>query len=211
MITGRGEENQAKMGEKMRTQKAIQIARREWENIRSSLEMCGDIGEFDSKNHVSSISTLISSDLLLFRNLIEMENKLPTYGYFTPEAAYVFTAFASSAGERLGLMGRLAQTFGSGYSLVRTGCLDPKRTEKQHLEQMVFFKLFFPLGGGFNWKFNSSLVKVKLKTVFDRFVAWQNAPRSYVQGLMDYKAQLELSSADDCPESSVQFTQGSTR
>ncbi|MGE5444441.1 MAG: hypothetical protein ACM3SR_07545 [Ignavibacteriales bacterium] len=173
--------------------RAVKIARREWENIKASLEICGDIGELHSKNHTRSKpdSLLVSDGLIPVRNLIEMENKFPTYGYFTPEAAYVFTALASKAADRLGLMGRLARVFGSGYSLVRTGCLDPNVEENHRLKQMVFFKLFFPIGGGFNWKCHSPLVKVKMKTIFDKFVLWQNNPKNYVQDVRDCNAALE--------------------
>jgi hypothetical protein len=173
--------------------RAGKIARREWENIKASLETCGDIGEFHSKNHARSKpdSLLVSDGLIPVMDLIDMENKFPMYGYFTPEAAYVFTDLASKAAGRLGLMGRLAWAFGNGYSLVRTGCLDSNVAEKHHLKQMVFFKLFFPIGGGFNWKFHSPLVKVKLETIFDKFVLWQNNPKNYVQDVRDCNAALE--------------------
>lgn len=173
--------------------RALEIAGREWGNIRFSLEMCGDIGEFDFKNHSTSKpdSLLVSEGLILVRNLIEMENKFSTYGYFTPEAACVFTTIASKAAGRLGLLGRLAWAFGSGYSLIRTGCLDPNVAKKHHLKQMVFFKLFFPIGAGFNWKFYSPVVKVKLKTIFDKFLLWQDTPRTYIQEVRKYKEQLE--------------------
>lgn len=181
------------MSMQMEIIRALEIAEREWGNIRSSVEMCGDIGEFHPKNHARSKldPLLVSEGLILVRNLVEMENKFPMYGYFTSEAAYVFTTIASKAAGRLGLKGRLAWAFGSGYSLIRTGCLDPNVAEKHHLKQMVFFKLFFPIGAGFNWKFHSSVVKVKLKTTFDKFVLWQDAPRTYIQEVRKYKDQLE--------------------
>lgn len=115
---------------------------------------------------------------LFARDLIDMDyklNRLPTYGYFTPEAAHVFTALTYRAVKRLGLRERAAKTFGSGFSLVRTGCLDSYGTEKQSEEQLAFFKLFFPFGGGFNWNFNSPPVKKKLKLIFDKFLASQCA------------------------------------
>jgi len=171
--------------------RAFQIAKREWENIRISLEKCGDIGEFDSENPVNrGISQL--QGLRLVESLIEMEDKLPTYGYLTPEAAYVFSTFASSAGERLGLVGKLAQTFGRGYSWVRTGWFDLKGIENHDvIKQMIFLTLFFPLIEDLGWDFNSPEVKKKLKIVFDKFVTWQDMPKTYVQDVKKYRNQLE--------------------
>ncbi len=171
--------------------RALQIARREWGNIKASLEMCGDIGEFDSKNCVNSRVIHVEGSYLV-RNLIEMENKLPTYGYFTPEAAHVFTYLVSMAGERLGLMNELAQTFGSGYSWVRTGSFDLNAVERHHvIKQLFFFKIFFPLGGYFKWDFNSAVAKTKLKAVLYKFSVWQDSPSSYIQDVRDYKDLIE--------------------
>ena len=159
----------------MEIQRIIQIAIREWENIKVSLELCGNIGEFNSKDQANTGLALLPKGSLLVRNLTEMENKIERHGYFSPEAAYVFAALGSKAGERLGLMDKVAQTFGVSYSWVRTGCLNPYGTAegKKLLKEMVFFKLFFPLGVDLIWDFSSPMVKVKLKNVFDKFVAWQ--------------------------------------
>lgn len=177
----------------MQILKALQIATREWENIRLSLEMCGDIGEFQSKNTATTEPLIVSEGLLLVRNIIEMDNKLSTYGYFTPEAGYVFTTLASMAAEELGLTDELAQPFGKGYSWVRTGWFDLEGIEKQHLmKQIIFFKLFFPLGRDFiSWDFGSSAVKAKLKAVLYKFAAWQSNPNRYIQDIRDYREQLE--------------------
>lgn len=177
----------------MDIQGAIQIAKREWENIRLSLRMCGDIGEFDSINHLNTSSPIVSEALPLIRNLIEMDNKLSTYGYFTPEAGYVFTYLASRAGERLGLSYKLAQTFGRGYSWIRTGWFDLESVERRHLiKQIIFFKLFFPLGRDFiSWDFNSPAAKAKLKAILYKFAAWQSNPNSYIQDIRECREQLE--------------------
>jgi hypothetical protein len=171
--------------------RALQTARMVWGNIKLSLEMCGDIGEFDSENPVNSrLSETKGSPLV--ENLINMENKFQTYGYFTSEAAYVFSALVSSAAERLGLVGGLAETFGNGYSWVRTGWFDLDHVGKQHvIKQLFFMKIFFPLGGYFNWDFNSRESKAKLKAVFNRFVSWQDSPRNYIQDIIDCKDQIE--------------------
>ena len=171
--------------------RAFIIAKREWENIKVSLERCGDIGEFDSDHPVNSRLTQLEGSRLV-TNLIEMEDKLPSKRYFTPEAGYVFSTLASGAGERLGLVGKLAQTFGMGYGWVRTGWFDLDGLENQHvIKQMIFFKLFYPFPEEPTWEFNSSEVKAKLKTVFDNFVKWQDMPNSYAQDVKRYRGQLE--------------------
>ncbi len=170
---------------------ALQIARREWGNIRSSLEACGDIGEFDSENPINSGLTEIEGSRLV-KNLIDMDNKLGIHGYFTQEAAYVFSTLVSSAAKRLGLVGGLAEAFANGYSWVRTGWFDIEHIGKQHvIKQLFFMKIFFPLGGYFNWDFNSRESKTKLKAVFNRFIAWQDNPKGYFQDIMNCKDQLE--------------------
>jgi hypothetical protein len=191
----------------MKILRALQIAKREWGNIRVSLEKFGDIGEFDSNNYVNINPNLLSEGSLLVRNLIEMDNKLSTHWYFTQEAAYVFTTLASRAGERLGLTDKLAQTFGRGYSWVRTGWFDPRGIEEQYvIKQLFFMKIFFPLGGYFNWYFDSPEVKMKLRVVLDKYAGWQDNPRSYIEDVRRYRDQLEplwrgLSSALNFPVS----------
>jgi hypothetical protein len=176
----------------MEIQRAIQAAERGWENIRASLEMCGDIGEFDTTNSLNIGLIPESEDSLLVRNLIEMENKFPTHRFLTPAAAYVFTTIASRAAGALGLTGELAQNFGSGYSLIRTGCFSSNRTEEHRVKQMDFLKLSFPLGGGFNWKFHSPLVKVKLKFVFDKFVEWQDTAGICIRNPKVHESHIDL-------------------
>jgi hypothetical protein len=168
----------------MQVQRAIETAKREWATTRVSLEGYCDIGEFDSKNYVNDRFALM---------LIEMENKLPTHGYFTQEASYVFTSLASIAAERVGLKGGLAKTFGRGYSWIRTGWFDLEYMEEHHLvKQIIFFKIFFPLGRDFiSWDFNSPAAKTKLKAILYKFAAWQSNPNSYIQDFRDYREQLE--------------------
>jgi hypothetical protein len=176
----------------LETLKTLEIAKREWENIRVSLERCGDIGEFDSEDPINARFIRIEG-ITFFRNLMEMDNKLPKNGYFTPEASYVFTTLASIAGERLGLTSRFAKTFGSGYAWVRTGCLNLTDIEEyqQLIKQLFFLKLFFPIGGFFNWDFNSQAVKTKLSLIFYKFMSWQKDPSVYIQDVKDYREQLK--------------------
>ena len=54
-------------------------------------------------------------------------------------------------------------------------------------KQVLFYKMFFPLGVNFNWDSDSSLVKEKLCIVFERFKDWENSPQTYTQDLTDSK------------------------
>jgi hypothetical protein len=173
----------------MEIQRAFQIAGREWENIRLSLETCGDIGEFDSRHFVGK-----GSDWLFFlRSIAEMENKLSVHGYFSQEAAHVFTVLASKAAEKLGFQGKFAKTFGSGYSWVRTGWFEPDVMEKQKLiMQLFFYKFFFPFGGDFRgWDFESHEVKAKLRLTVNTFLRWQEDPANFIRDVLQYRIQLE--------------------
>lgn len=169
--------------------KALEVAKREWENIRSSLAMCGDIGDFNPDDFVWGKPTRISNLSYLITNLIEMDTKLARHGYSTPEALDVYITLATRAAERLGLSGGLAHTFGSGYGYVRTGWLGLQEIEQQ---QIIFSKIYFPVGFNFDWGFDSPLVRTKLKTVFNRFMSWQNDPESYTREMKVYFEDFEL-------------------
>ena len=106
-------------GEK-RLNDAIAIAQREWENVRSSLELAGDIGEFDKEDFMIGIieeDVIIREPLLsptksvsgysptfypmyFVQNLLTMDEKLGKEGYRTIESLYVFVELATKASER---------------------------------------------------------------------------------------------------------------
>jgi hypothetical protein len=176
----------------MEIRSVFQIAKREWENISVSLELCGDIGKFD-------LARYIEKEPQLIRNLIGMEKKIHEHDYLTREAAYVFTELGKEAGERLGLTSELAMAFGGGYSWVRTGWFDLMNLEFDDLENLedhltrkiFFFRLFFPLKEDFSWVFDSSDVTSNLKSIFERFLSWQNDPVGYGKDLEHYKKEIE--------------------
>ena len=179
----------------MLVKNALEIANREWENIRTSLEECGDIGIFDYETGLyNNGKSEINTGPSMVRSLLEMDRKLPKCSYFTMEAANVFSTLASKAGVTLGLCESLATIFGCGYSLVRTSCLDQNCVddlERRVLKQLLFFKIFFPLGGFFDWDFDSPAEKLKLKLVVQMFKGWQKQPESYQLDVTDFGEQLE--------------------
>ena len=176
----------------MEIRSVLQIAKREWENISVSLELCGDIGKFDLVGYIEREPQLI-------RNLIGMEKKIHEHDYLTREAAYVFTELGKEAGERLGLTAELAKAFGGGYSWVRTGWFDLINLEFDDLEiledhltrKIFFFRLFFPLKEDFGWVFDSPDVTLNFKSIFERFSSWQSDPVGYDKDLEFYKTEIE--------------------
>lgn len=174
--------------------KAIQVLRREWESIRCSLDMCGDIGDFNPEDFNTS-KWLVEEEYERFKSILaKMDEKLSQYGYATPEALTVLTVLASIAAEKLGLKEKSTSTFGMGYGSVRTGLVVYDRLEPR---QILFYKMFCPFGGvqfhwDLNWGFDPYLVKTKLKIIFERFRSWQNNPQLYVQDFEQCLQSIEV-------------------
>jgi hypothetical protein len=177
-------------------EKAIGIAKREWGNLRISLDHCGDIGEFSQEDFMIGVieeDVIIREPILsptksvsvyaptfypmyLLRNLILMDEKFPQYGYKTVEALYVFIEFAAKASEKLGLLGTFSIGFGSGYGYARTGWIGEKGRAE---ERDIFYQMFFKGRVDYDWNFHWTSIRKKLKEIFDRFMTWQNNPKLY--------------------------------
>ncbi len=176
----------------MEIQSIFQIAKREWENISISLELCGDIVEFDLVRYIGAKPELI-------RSLIGMENKIHTHDYLTREAAFVFVELASETGRRLGLNQNLADAFGCGYSWVRTSWFDlvslgfeDLDNLEEHLTQEIFlFRLFFSSEEDYGWAFDSPIVVSNFKLIFDRFRLWQIDHVGYDRDLELYRTEID--------------------
>jgi len=175
-----------------RLNEALLIAQREWENVRSSLELSGDIGEFDKEDFMIGViaeDVIIREPLLsptksvsvyaptfypmyFVKNLLTMDQKLAKEGYSTIEALYVFVEIATKAAERLGLKGSFSMSFGAGYGSARTGWI----AEKGHpIERELFVKMFFKnRKKSYDWDFCRSSVKENLNVIFIKFQSWQN-------------------------------------
>ena len=175
-----------------RLNKALLIAQREWENVRSSLELSGDIGEFDKEDFMIGViaeDVIIREPLLsptksvsvyaptfypmyFVQNLLTMDQKLAKEGYSTIEALYVFVEIAAKAAERLGLNGSFAMSFGTGYGGARTGWIAEKGYP---IERELFVKMFFKnRKKSYDWDFYCSSVQENLSGIFIKFQSWQN-------------------------------------
>ena len=174
--------------------RAAEIARGEWENIRRSLSLCGDAGEFREEDFMLGI---ISGDAIarnpagsptksvslhsptyypmyLVANLLAFSEKFPEKGYGTVEALYVYVELAAKAAARLGLEGNLGMGFACGYSNARTGWV----AEKGLAEHAAAFReMFFSRRPeGHDWDFHWTSVKRDLRKIYDAFVLWRDHP-----------------------------------
>jgi hypothetical protein len=181
---------------KKKLEKALEIAKREWGNIRESLDHCGDIGEFYEEDFMIGVieedviirEPIISPSksvsvyaptfypMYLLRNLIVMDEKFSQYGYRTVEALYVFIELATKAAEKLGLVGIFSVGFGSGYGYVRTGWIGEKGRPE---ERDIFYQMFFKRRVDYDWNFHWTSIRKRLKEIFNRFKNWQNDPKLY--------------------------------
>ncbi len=173
---------------------SLKIAEREWNNVRTSLELCGDTGNFCREDFIVGI---IDEDIILreplksptksvsfysptyypmyfLRNLLVMEDKLPDLGYQSVEAMYVFIELVTKAASRIGLEGNFAMGFGNGYGYVRTGWLAEKGWA---VERDTFYKQFFEgRKTKYDWEFFWDSIKKRFLTNFNTFKSWQNDP-----------------------------------
>jgi hypothetical protein len=160
--------------------------------VRSSLELSGDIGEFDKEDFMIGViaeDVIIREPLLsptksvsvyaptfypmyFVQNLLTMDQKLAKEGYSTIEALYVFVEIATKAAERLGLKGSFSMSFGAGYGSARTGWIAEKGYP---IERELFVKMFFKnRKKSYDWDFYGSSVKENLNVIFIKFQSWQN-------------------------------------
>lgn len=175
----------------------LQIAEKEWNKIRESLSLCGDIGEFSKEDFMVGI---IEEDVIIrlpklsptksvsvyaptfypmyfIKNIKAMSENFSKKGYRSTQALYSFIELATKAAERLGLRGTLSMAFGVGYANVRTGWIAEKGLQKEReiFEQMFFSGKF----KNYDWEGDWTSVKIVLKEIFDKFNSWQDDEALY--------------------------------
>ena len=182
---------------KKRLNEALVIAQREWENVRTSLEPAGDIGEFDKEDFMIGV---IEEDVIIreplnsptksvsgysptfypmyfVKNLLTMDEKMEKDGYRTIEALYVFVELATKAAERLGLTGSFSMSFGAGYGSARSGWIAEKGYP---IERELFVKMFFRnRKKSYDWDYNWNSVRENLNQIFTKFESWQKNEKLY--------------------------------
>ena len=177
--------------------KSIYIAQEEWEHIRLSLEKCGDIGPYCATDHNHDVK-IIHGNYKLITKLSEMKNNFPQYGYYSPEASFVFEKLATRAARKLGLSREFAYEFGNLYSLFRTEYLvlnvdvdSDNNTKRNFIRQFFYYDQLFPIDEFHNWNFGSAKVKTKLKGIYDKLVFCQDNPESFERELKKFSSRSE--------------------
>ena len=179
--------------------RASEIAREEWEKIRVSLALCGDIGEFcgddfmlgtisgetitreplGSPTKSVSLYSPTYYPMYLLKNLREFREKFPEKNYRTTEALYVYVELVNAAALRLGLEGTLAMGFASGYANIRTGWIAEKGLAE---ESAIFSEMFFSdRPKKYDWDFHWTSVRRRFGEIYEKFIAWQRSPELYLE------------------------------
>ncbi len=175
----------------MEIDNVYQIAKREWDNISISLKHCGHIPKLN-------FDILITNNPKLIINLNEMDHKITIFDYSTKEAGYVYNELATQAACILGMNEIASKIFGSSYSWVRTGWYSPvvhnykSRTSINNCirKQVVFYKMFFPFIENRRWHFDNPEVHSKFKSIYDKFINWQEQPDLYYKEFFIYRTQV---------------------
>lgn len=173
----------------------VETAQKEWEKIRSSLKLCGEVGEFTGQliREGSGLGEEEYSDFL--ESLGDFKDTFEEHGYDTIESMGVFTILVRFAAERLGLRDILAKAFANGYTFIRTGwALDTDTS----IEQNLFYKMFFRSREDYGWEFDSAEVQERFKLIFDKFLSWEQDRAYYAMETGEYleMKQEEAEEAD---------------
>jgi len=168
------------------------VASREWDNIRTSLELCGDIGPFDER--LLADGSLDDEEREEFMaNLADFAETVGEHGYGTLESMDVYCILVRLAARRLGLTGEVATAFANGYSFVRTGWgLDTFTS----IEQNIFYKMFFQSREDYGWEFSSDQIKKRLKEIFDKFMRWEKDRVHYREEIDNYQEMKQDEALD---------------
>ncbi len=175
-------------------ERAAAVAAREWENVRISLGLCGDIGEFRADDFMLGT---ISEDTIarapftgrtksvslysptyypvyLVENLLGFDEEFADKRYSSVKALYVYVEIVNTAALRLGLAGTMAMGFASGYAHARTGWTVEKGLPEQ---RAVFTEIFFSRrSGNYDWDFHWDSVRRAFADVYDKFSRWRACP-----------------------------------
>ena len=155
----------------------LKLAAKLWGEIRDSLLMCGDIGDFSAKDfEYSDIPRVTWNDkpvlpLSLLERLRDLDVEVNEVFW------NVYEALAIGAARRLGFEGKMAIVFADSLTCVRTHMVGGHRTQAEQCISQEIFLREVPLES--DWDPNSVQVQRQNLLIFKKIREWQHDPALY--------------------------------
>jgi len=162
----------------------LTLAKSLWDEIRQSLELCGDIGEFSPSDFaLEDLPRVVwqGKPVLPFpvlRRLTELDGQINEIFW------NVYEALGICAGSKLGLDEKLSIAFADSLAIIRTGMAGGHHTEAEQCIAQEIFLSRVPFGS--NWNPASPIVQGQLREVFERFKRWQGDSELYGKDIKQF-------------------------
>jgi hypothetical protein len=168
----------------------LKLAAELWGEIRNSLLLCGDIGEFSPEDfEFSDIPRITWNDKpVLPVSLLERLNDL---GVEVNEVFWnVYEALAIGAAKRLGFEGKMAIVFADSLTCVRTGMVGGHRTEAEQCISQEMFLREAPRDS--EWDPNSIQIQKQSLLIYNKIKKWQGNPILYEEEIRRFWRQRDV-------------------
>lgn len=164
--------------------KELKLAADLWDEIRTSLFLCGDIGEFLPEDfEFSDIPRVMRNDRPVLPLLLL--ERLGDLGIEINEVFWnVYEALAISAARRLGFEGKMAIVFADSLTCVRTGMVGGHRTEAEQCISQEIFLREVPVESV--WDPDSAKVQGQNLLIYKKIMGWQLDPAGYQQEISNF-------------------------
>ncbi len=164
--------------------KELKLAADLWDEIRTSLILCGDIGEFSPEDfEFSDIPRVMRNDRPVLPLLLL--ERLGDLGIEINEVFWnVYEALAISAARRLGFEGKMAIVFADSLTCVRTGMVGGHRTEAEQCISQEIFLREVPVESV--WDPDSAKVQGQNLLIYKKIMGWQLDPAGYQQEISNF-------------------------
>lgn len=162
----------------------LKLAAKLWGEIRNSLLMCGDIGEFSPKDfEYSDIPRVTWKDKPVLP--LSLLQRLYDLGVEVNEVFWnVYEALAIGAARRLGFEGKMAIVFADSLTCVRTHMVGGHRTQAEQCISQEIFLREVPLES--DWDPNSVQVQRQNLLIYKKIREWQLDPALYQQEISKF-------------------------
>jgi hypothetical protein len=164
--------------------KELKLAAKLWGEIRNSLFLCGDIGEFspDDFEYTDIPRVTWNERPVLPLSLLE---RLRDLDVAVNEVFWnVYEALAIGAARRLGFEGKMAIVFADSLTCVRTHMVGGHRTQAEQCISQEIFLREVPLES--DWDPNSVQVQRQHLLIFKKIKEWQLDPALYRQEISKF-------------------------